>query len=103
LNCDGQATVPSDAQHNVVAIAARTWHSLALLADGSVVGWDWNLDGQATVPSDAQHHAVAIAAGAYYSLALLANPSPPSPPPSEEAPCKGQLWHDNCCLSCHVG
>jgi hypothetical protein len=64
----------------VTAIAAGTWHSLALKKDGSVVAWgcgffslfgfstDW---GQCTVPAAAASGVRALAAGQSHSLALL--------------------------------
>ncbi|TVR49623.1 MAG: hypothetical protein EA425_11790 [Puniceicoccaceae bacterium] len=54
------------------AIAAGTTHSLALLADGSVVGWGSDSYGKST-PPDGLSDVVAIAAGQYYSLALRAD------------------------------
>jgi alpha-tubulin suppressor-like RCC1 family protein len=61
---------------NVVAIAAGgVWpdggHSLALTAEGRVVGWGRSDEGQATVPIGLSN-VVAIAAGGYHSLALTA-------------------------------
>jgi alpha-tubulin suppressor-like RCC1 family protein len=71
---------------NVVAIAAGSGHSLALRADGTVVGWGWNRSGEATgVPTSsspyfgagvvtrAGNNVVAIAAGYSHSLALRAD------------------------------
>jgi hypothetical protein len=52
-----------------VALAAGFNHSLALKADGTVVGWGNNDDGQITVPALATN-VVAIAAGVFHSLAL---------------------------------
>ena len=58
---------------NVVAIAAGYEHSLALTADGKVLGWgeesalfDW---GQIVPPSDLTN-ATRIATGGYHSLAV---------------------------------
>ena len=54
---------------NVLAIAAGTYHSLALKNDGTVVGWGNNYYGQTSVPA-AVSNAVAIAAGENQSLAI---------------------------------
>jgi len=64
----------------VVAIAAGAYHTLALKADGTVLGWgagivnkDANPDyGQSLVPVGLSN-VVAIAAGAYHSLAVIAD------------------------------
>lgn len=64
----GQAIVPAGLS-NIVAVAAGDAHSLALTADGRVVGWGDNSFGQATPPV-ALRHVVAISAGVQYSLAL---------------------------------
>jgi len=74
----GQATVPSGLS-NVVAIAAggddflvgHGGHSLALTAEGRVVGWGNNDSGQTNVPSGLSN-VVGIAAGGGHSLALRA-------------------------------
>jgi uncharacterized repeat protein (TIGR01451 family) len=68
---------------NVVAIAAGGYHSLALLANGTVVSWGLNSNGQlgngatgvSNVPVQVTglNGAVAIAGGTYHSLALLSN------------------------------
>jgi hypothetical protein len=55
-----------------VAIAAGASHSLALKADGTVVGWGHNNVGQAQSPAGLSN-VVAIAAGSYHSLALKAD------------------------------
>jgi len=52
-----------------VAIAAGSFHSLALRADGKVVGWGYNGYGQTNSPASATN-VVAIAAGSGHSLAL---------------------------------
>ena len=57
---------------NVVAIAAGSFHSLALRADGTVVGWGGDSHGQTDIPS-ALSNVVAIAAGDEHSLALRAD------------------------------
>jgi len=60
-------------QKDFIAITAGYDHSLALRADGSIVGWGSNWNGVATPPSGSDF--VAIAAGAWHSLALRANGS----------------------------
>jgi hypothetical protein len=57
---------------NAVAIAAGGSHSLALRADGTVVGWGDNYYGQTTVPAGLSN-VVGIAAGGMHSLALRAD------------------------------
>ena len=59
----------------VTAIAAGTFHSLALKSDGAVVGWGNNADG-VTTPPPGMTGATAIAAGELHSLALARVPSP---------------------------
>jgi alpha-tubulin suppressor-like RCC1 family protein len=70
----GQSQVPSGLS-NVVAVAGGDSHSLALTAEGHVVGWGWNGQGQTDVPSGLSN-VVEIAAGGGYngghSLALTA-------------------------------
>ncbi len=60
----GQSIVP-EGLSNVVAIAAGGYHSLALRADGSVVGW-----GDLPTPDFLQSNVVAIAAGVTHNLAV---------------------------------
>src|SRR3974390_2799778 len=57
---------------NIVAIAAGGRHDLALIADGTGVGWGVNNFGESTVPSDLTN-LVALAAGESHSLALKAD------------------------------
>ena len=53
------------------AIAAGTWHSLALKADGSIVSWGSDVEGQVSqAPAGTGY--TAVAAGGYHSLALKA-------------------------------
>jgi hypothetical protein len=73
INTSGQTNVPPSAT-NIIAIAAGASHSLALRADGRVIGWGLNSSGQATALSNAVN-VVAIAAGGNQSLALLADGS----------------------------
>ena len=54
------------------AIAAGDAHSLALLSNGTVIGWGSNSNGQTTVPNTVVGAKV-IAAGGSHSLALLGN------------------------------
>ena len=53
-------------------IAAGTTHSLALKADGTVVGWGGNWQGQSSIPASATN-VVAVAAGNDQSVALKAD------------------------------
>jgi hypothetical protein len=59
--------------NDFVAIAAGVYHSLALRADGSLIGWGYNAFGQANAPTG--NDFVAIAAGYFHSLALKADGS----------------------------
>jgi hypothetical protein len=70
-NTYGETTIPAGLT-NAVAIAAGSFHRLALKADGTVVGWGDNTHGETTIPAGL-NNVVAIAAGYYYSLALKAN------------------------------
>jgi hypothetical protein len=70
-NSVGQHNVPATTT-NAVAIAAGSWHNLALRADGKVVAWGDNNNGQCNVPTNLSG-VVAIAAGGYHSLALRTN------------------------------
>jgi hypothetical protein len=57
---------------NTFAIAAGSWHNLAVRPDGSVAAWGDNSDGQCNAPPEAAQ-LVAVAAGGYHSLALKAD------------------------------
>jgi hypothetical protein len=61
---------PSAAQGSIIAIAAGSGHSLALLASGAVVSWGLNTVSQATPPSTAAAGIADVAAGSGISLAL---------------------------------
>jgi alpha-tubulin suppressor-like RCC1 family protein len=67
-NSSKQSTVPRGTG-TAVAVAAGGWHSLALKADGTVVGWGSRYVEQSTVPPGLSN-VVSIAAGDYQSLAL---------------------------------
>jgi alpha-tubulin suppressor-like RCC1 family protein len=56
----------------VPAIAAGSFHSLALKGNGTVVSWGSNAFGQASPPAGLSG-VTAIAAGPYHSLALRLN------------------------------
>lgn len=59
---------------NVVSIAGRVLHSLALRADGTVTAWGWNCYGITNVPSGLSN-VVQIATGWEFSLALKSDGS----------------------------
>jgi alpha-tubulin suppressor-like RCC1 family protein len=67
----GQASVPN--LHDVLAISAGSYFSLALRADGSVVAWGSDRYGETSVPWQALSDVVAISAGSRHSLALRAD------------------------------
>ncbi|HRZ56278.1 MAG TPA: hypothetical protein P5525_12570 [Candidatus Paceibacterota bacterium] len=71
----GPVTISGQPLNGVVAIAAgaSSYHSLALKADGTVVGWGDNSSGQTTMPAAENGDVVAIAAGNDHSLALKAD------------------------------
>jgi GH25 family lysozyme M1 (1,4-beta-N-acetylmuramidase) len=78
-NVYGQADVPGGLS-NVMAVAGGLYHSLALMADGTVVAWGAGQTnngtspycGQAIVPSGL-NNVVGVAGGYYHSLALMAD------------------------------
>ena len=65
----GAVTIGGTVLTNVAAIAAGNDHSLALKADGTVVGWGYNGHGQYLIPPGLTN-VVAIAAGFEHSLFL---------------------------------
>jgi M6 family metalloprotease-like protein len=67
-NVFSQGSVPPEAS-GAVAVAAGSWHSLAMKADGKVLAWGYNWNGECDVPAAATN-AVAIAAGGYHSMAV---------------------------------
>jgi len=94
LNNGGQLGQPADSDihtyplrvpnlTNAVAIAGGTAHSLAVLADGRVFAWGYNVSGQLgnnstndsfiPVQVTGLTNAVAVAAGLFHSMALLSN------------------------------
>ena len=72
-NSLGQAE-PCMSATNPVAIAAGAYHSLVLLANGTLLGWGDNDEGQCTPPPGVTN-VVRLAAGGYHSLALRADGS----------------------------
>jgi trimeric autotransporter adhesin len=70
-NAYGQTQVPQGLT-NVVAIAAGSYHNVALKADGTVAAWGFNSGGQTNVPPSATN-IIAIAAGYAHCLGLRAD------------------------------
>jgi len=71
-NESGQCNVPPGLAGTVVALAGGEYFSLALRANGTVVGWGANESGQSAPPGTLTD-ATAIAAGAWHGIALRAN------------------------------
>jgi hypothetical protein len=71
----GTVKVANQTLTSVVAIAAGSAHSLALRADGSVVGWGAAAASFLAVPQSAKSGVVAIAACEKFSMALKADGS----------------------------
>jgi hypothetical protein len=67
----GQADAPADLS-NVVAIAAGSWHSIAVRADGTAVMWGGNGQGQRQPPPGLPP-VLAAAGGAGHTVAIQAN------------------------------
>ncbi len=67
-NSFGQIAV-SPVATNATAIAAGSWHSLALRSDGSVLAWGEDYDGQCNIPANLTGFR-ALAGGGYHTLAL---------------------------------
>ncbi len=77
--------IPASSLSNVIAIAARGAHSLALLSNGTVMAWGLNAYGQlglgdttdritpTQIPAGSVSNVLAITAGSYHSLALLSD------------------------------
>lgn len=57
----GKATVPLEAQSNIVSVSAGQDHSLALTSAGEVIAWGGGRFGEANVPMEAKSDIVAIA------------------------------------------
>jgi len=64
-NASGESSVPANAT-NIVAIAAGSVHTLALVENGTLLAWG---DGNALPPTSVSH-TVKIAAGGFYSMGL---------------------------------
>jgi hypothetical protein len=67
-NTYGQLNIPAGL-NKIIAVAAGSYHNLALENNGTVVAWGYNLFGQTNVPAGL-NNIVAIAAGGLHSLAL---------------------------------
>jgi hypothetical protein len=72
FNDFGQCTVPTDLGA-CTAVAAGSYHSLALRQDGGVRAWGLNDSGQCTVPTDLGR-CFAVAGGYAHSVALAFDP-----------------------------
>ncbi len=70
-NASGQTTIPAGLS-GVTAIAAGTYHTVALKNDGTVVEWGGKVNGSTTIPAGLSG-VTAIAAGYSYTVALKAN------------------------------
>lgn len=64
-----EASVAPEPHHGFSAVAAGSFHSLALRNNGSIVAWGDNQHGQTSVPEPNEEFA-AIAAGCYHSMGL---------------------------------
>jgi alpha-tubulin suppressor-like RCC1 family protein len=69
----GQCDNPISTSTGITAIAAGSWHGLAISATGGVIAWGRNDYGQSTVPQIAMSNVIAVAAGRQHSIALLAS------------------------------
>lgn len=56
----GSHKAPNAPLRNITTMAAGSWHSLALKADGSIIGWGYDGDGQATPPGNGDHAGYAV-------------------------------------------
>ena len=62
----------------VASVAAGLFHTVALLADGSVACWGWNEYGQCEVPTDIgtpENPVASVAVGSAHTAALLSDGS----------------------------
>jgi hypothetical protein len=75
----------------VVAIAAGDVHSLALLANGTVVAWGYNNLGQTNAPIGLTN-VVAISAGASHNLAQVGSSPPVSKVPISNPTLSGNAF-----------
>jgi len=65
-NASGQTNCPRGS--NYTAVAAGSYHSLAVRSDGTLIAWGNNSDGQTNCPRGSNY--VGVAGGAVHSLAL---------------------------------
>src|SRR5688572_12183713 len=68
----GQPEPPLNIANSIVAIDAGNFHNLAILTNGTVLGWGFNSHEQ-RVPPPGITNAIAVAAGATHSLILKAD------------------------------
>jgi len=69
--CWGRADqcTPTDNLSDAIQVSAGSYHSLAVKADGSVLGWGWNNSGQISIPVGLGAISQ-VSAGSWHSLAL---------------------------------
>ena len=67
-NDDGQCSVPASFS-GALAVAAGTYHSLALKSDGTVTAWGLDYEGLCTFPAGLSG-VTALSSGLYHSLAV---------------------------------
>src|SRR6185369_3817443 len=71
---DGEIDVPPSVT-NAVQIAAGYYHNLALLKNGSVVGWGFNGHNECNIAGSVATPIARLSCGNGFSLALLTNGS----------------------------
>ena len=69
----GSQKPPNEPLVDIVKIAAGNGNNLALKADGSIIGWGWNVGNEVTPPDG--NDFIAVALGSLRGLALKADGS----------------------------